>query len=246
MPDIPYTMHSLFLLGKGLLQTITQIFQYLPILRFHTAPGCVPSMLPTPSSQSVPAESQNSDSKRKRTPLPSPQPTSEAVDPDSPSSASSVRAVRKRIKIQIRTHSSEENEMEDESTQFSDDYVSDDDVSSSSSWSHTTVSTWINTESEFVIKIKHETIPEDPLLPKVTNVCVMCDKPATVPCMWCGRESDIGWCSSSHVREFENIHSPQSPLCNQFAHEFNDSQRPGPDYRRLVYFPKDGNNPVCC
>lgn len=137
--------------------------------------------------------------------------------------------------------------MEDESARVSDDYVSDTSVSKISSPSYATVTTEIHTESEFVIEIKHETIPEDPSLSKAMNVCVMCDRPATVPCMWCGHESGIGWCSSSHVVEFEDIHSPRSHLCLEFAYEFNDSQRPGPDYRRLVYFPvRNHTNPVCC
>ncbi|KAL0472075.1 hypothetical protein QR685DRAFT_440158 [Neurospora intermedia] len=73
--------------------------------------------------------------------------------------------------------------MEDESARVSDDYVSDTSVSKISSSSCATVTTEIYTESEFVIEIKHETIPEDPLLSKAMNLCVMCDRPATVPCL---------------------------------------------------------------
>ena len=152
--------------------------------------------------------------------------------------------------------------MEDETAKPSDEHIpdeyildEDEDASYNSGSSDSIDSlypinfpmTWIDScdKLEFVTEIRDDFLPQDPLPPKVNKLCVMCDKPAYHLCTYCGEKSEIGWCSGSHVVEFDKIHGtlPRSALCRELEH----SQRPHSASRRVFYFPvRDRTNPVCC
>lgn len=214
---------------------------------FSTPPLTPPRSSPSP----VESTKSNTSTKRKREPQPLSRPSSEAMDRDSSDSASSALGAIKHAKIldgYPHIGKTEMQEVEEEEAFFyytSDDYNNE--PNSSPEYPITsTFSTHIDSESWFGIGIQHETIIEDHYLSEAINLCVMCDKPAAQTCMWCWEESEIGWCSSSHVNEFYGIHSPKSPLCLQFASEYHHSQRLEPDSRRLVYFPLNQSGPICC
>lgn len=204
-------------------------------------------MLSTPSESPdcVPPGSTSCDGKRKRDPQSPSQRLSHDDDPDTASSASRMEAVGKRVRMALHSSSPGEDKIEDEPAQnsYEDEHASDASGRTISRYPANATQVDPNIQSAFAIDVRYGIIPEGQLHPVATGLCVMCDNSAYQMCMYCGDKSEIGWCSSSHVTEFEDIHLPQSRLC----HDFQYSQRQHPALRRLVYFPVRGHvNPACC